>query len=405
MILAPFSVDGIGFATLAAAVVLAAWSRRQTVFLPVFALVSAVMLASWLGPWDFAAAVAFLVPPYFAIRWRWGREDRAAGPALALMLAWQVVLFIVIRGYGPADVEHMLGHPVSVIGISYVLFRQIHLLVDAPDLGDLPFDPLRYFAYVAAFWTLLAGPIQRYEDFAEGLADMRPPPVPERIKAGHRIVNGLILGFLVAPLFLPTQDLALLRKPDANWVDFVIVFYSFPIYLYLNFTGYSDVMIGLSRLAGMTTMPENFRRPYLGRNIQDFWTRWHISLSTWIGQYVFTNMSASIMRRAPSRWHKPLLLVALVLTFQVVGMWHGTTINYVIFGAMHAAGVIAMLGYDWVLTRALGKAGKKTFNAHPMVRGSAVFLCINYVCFTMFLVNYRLPELGQTMLAFWGQTG
>ncbi len=403
MIYDPISVDSIGFALLASSLILCAWGERtRKYFLPALGLVSAFMALTWLKPADLLALAAFLVPPYLLIRSRWGADPDEGQSAVVVLLVWQVGLFILLRGYGPADIECWISHPVSVIGLSYILFRQIHMIVDAPDSGDLPLTPLHYWGYLAAFWTFLAGPIQRYEDFCDGLNEIGRPDTAEQLAAGHRIANGLILGFLIAPLFLPTQNLALLREEGANWLDFLIVFYSFPIYLYLNFTGYTDVMIGISRLCGMTTMPENFNRPFLGRNIQDFWARWHISLSTWIGHYVFNPLNATIMRRVDPAWHKLAMAGALYVTFFVVGMWHGTTLNFFIFGLAHATGVLVNVAYGAMMTRWLGRDRRKVVLAHPVMRWASIFLCINYICITMFVVNYDLTDLYQTMRLFFG---
>jgi D-alanyl-lipoteichoic acid acyltransferase DltB (MBOAT superfamily) len=399
----PVSVDSIGFALLASGVILCAWGKRsRRYFLPVLAIASAFMALTWLEPADLLALAAFLVPPYLLTKARWGADPDSGQGALIALLVWQVGLFILLRGYGPADIEHWINHPVAVIGLSYMLFRQIHMLIDAPDLGDLPLTPLHYWGYLAAFWTFLAGPIQRYEDFCDGLEEIGRPDIDAQLEAGHRIANGLILGFLIAPLFLPTQNLALLREEGADWLDFVIVFYSFPIYLYLNFTGYTDVMIGVSRLTGMTTMPENFNRPFLARNIQDFWARWHISLSTWIGHYVFNPLNATIMRRVDPSWHKLAMAGALYVTFFVVGMWHGTTLNFFYFGLAHATGVLVNVAYGAAMTRWLGREKRKAVLAHPVMHWGSVFLCINYICATMFVVNYDLTELAQTMKVFLG---
>ncbi len=403
MIYNPISVDSIGFALIASAVVLCAWGERtRRYFLLILALASAFMALTWLGLADMLALAAFLIPPYLLTRYRWGKTIRHGNRDVWAILVWQIGLFIFLRGYGPADIERWIDHPVAVIGLSYILFRQIHLIIDAPDLGDLPFTPLHYWSYLSAFWTFLAGPIQRYEGFCDGLEEIGQPETKDQLAAAHRIANGLILGFLIAPLFLPTQNLALMREDSADWLDFIIVFYSFPVYLYLNFTGYTEVMIGVSRLCGITTMPENFNRPFLARNIQDFWARWHISLSTWIGEYVFNTLNATIMRRIDPALHTLAMIGALYVTFFVVGMWHGTTINFFLFGLAHATGVLVNVAYGKMMTNWLGLERRKEVLAHPVMHWGSVFLCINYICATMFVVNYDLGELYRTMAVFFG---
>ncbi|MEQ9199572.1 MAG: hypothetical protein RLN80_06255, partial [Rhodospirillales bacterium] len=134
MIYDPISVDSIGFALIASSLVLCAWGRRsRKYFLPALGLASAFMALTWLQPADLLALAAFLIPPYLLIRSRWGAEPDQGQSPVVVLLVWQVGLFILLRGYGPADIEHWISHPVSVIGLSYILFRQIHMVVDAPD--------------------------------------------------------------------------------------------------------------------------------------------------------------------------------------------------------------------------------------------------------------------------------
>ena len=207
-----------------------------------------------------------------------------------------------MKGYPGFEFLDIFDDPLNVIGISYIMFRQIHLLIDAPYIGGLPFSTVRYVSYLMAFWTLLAGPIQRYQDFCAGLDSIGQPRSDAAIKDLHRIVNGLLKAFVIAPLFLDASDISTLQNSGAQWTDVAIVFYGYPIYLYLNFSGYVDIVIGVARLCGFTTIPENFNRPYLARNVQEFWSLWHISLGVWVRYYVFTPLSKFLLERAGGGW-------------------------------------------------------------------------------------------------------
>ena len=131
--------------------------------------------------------------------------------------------------------------------------------------------------------------------FCAGVDAVGRPQTSDVLAAGHRAINGLFKAFLIAPVFLKASDLQALTAPGADWLDFAIVFYSYPIYIYLNFSGYTDFMIAIARLCGVITLPENFNRPYLARNLLDFWGRWHISFGTWIRTYVFTPLSTALI--------------------------------------------------------------------------------------------------------------
>lgn len=373
------SVDSLVFLAVACLTILTAWSGRPRHFLAMLAGLSLIMLGSWLKPVDLAALALFLVPPYLVARSLWGGSGagRLAVPALIL---WQIGLFVVLRRYEPLD--RWLDHPVAIIGLSYMLFRVLHLVIEAPVLGRLPLTPLRYLTYVGAFWTLVAGPIQRYDDFCAGIEGVGRPPPAQMLAAGHRAVNGLIKAFLVAPLFLNAAKLDFLTAPGAGWSDAALVFYGYPLYLYLNFSGYTDVVVGVAALCGMR-LPENFNRPFLSRNVQEFWGRWHISFGIWIRSYVFTPLCKALLSRSHGRHADPLAAVALLITFVLVGLWHGTTAGFAAFGLAHGAAIVLGAAWGGLLKARLGKPGRKAFLAHPATVAASTVLTFHFVCLSM----------------------
>jgi D-alanyl-lipoteichoic acid acyltransferase DltB (MBOAT superfamily) len=380
--------DSLGFLAMAAALILVAWSPLKSWFPWALAIASTVFLLSWLTPLSILALALFIAPPYFVTSSRWGRGGSNGSVLVFAALAWQVAFFIVLRKYQWVEGVAWLDHPIAIIGISYILFRTIHLMVEAPYLGDLPFGPGRYLTYVLAFWTLLSGPIQRYEAFCDGLATIGRPPAADARAAGHRAVDGLIKAFLIAPIFLPTSDIRVLDAPTTGWLDVAIAFYSFPIYLYFNFSGYTDLVIAVTRLCGMGTMPENFDRPYLARNVQDFWARWHISFSTWIRQYLFTPLSKILIGAATARaLQSPMMALSIILTFLIVGAWHGTTSNFLVFGLLHGGALVLGAFWGGALKRLIGNQRRRSFERHPLTTLAARILCVNYVCFTLHFIN------------------
>lgn len=387
------AANNLAFALLALLLIALAWSKYRAMFPLGLALASVLMVASWLTPLDLAALALFLVPPYVAVRVMWGNSKHVPSVVVTLVVIWEVLLFVYLRNYEWVGNMMWLGHPVSIIGLSYMLFRIVHLIIEAPNLGHLPFGPIKYGSYILAFWTLLSGPIQRYEAFCQGLESICRPTTDETLEAAHRGINGLIKAFLIAPIFLKSSDLQALGENGAGWLDFAIVFYSYPIYLYLNFSGYTDLMIAISRLCGMTTMPENFNRPYLARNLQDFWSRWHMSFGAWIRYYVFTPLSKELLRLTPPATHKVMLAFSVIVTFIIVGIWHGTSTNFVIFGLLHGIAIIVVALYGKILKSALGKKRKKSFESHLAINAASVVLCFHFVAATILLFPNSISDL------------
>ena len=398
----PISADSLAFATLAFALVALAWSRAARWFPIGLAIASLVVLATWLGPLDIAALALFVVPPYIAIRRLWGQGQQTVTRTAIAVIVWEVLLFIYLRKYEWVGDFSWLDHPVAIVGLSYMLFRVIHLIVEAPNLGHLPFGPLKYTTYILAFWTLLSGPIQRYEAFVQGLDTAGRPDFDKALAAAHRMINGLIKAFVIAPIFLRSSDIGALTSADANWVDFAIVLYSYPIYLYLNFSGYTDMVIATARICGVNTLPENFNRPYLARNLPDFWSRWHMSFGTWIRHYVFTPLSKLLLGATPPAAHNAMLAISVVATFFVVGAWHGTTLNFLIFGLLHAGAIIIGAFYGGMLKSVFGRERRKAFESHIVVRTLSTFLCFHFVAATVLLFPNSVSVLASTLTQFWG---
>ena len=394
------SANSLTFALLALALIAIAWSRARHWFPAAFAMVSGFVLFSWLKPLDFAALVLFVVPPYFVICRLWGTKEAASLRAITTVVVWEIVLFVYLRKYEWTGDFEWMDHPVAIIGISYMLFRILHMVIEAPYMGRLPFGPLQYGTYLLAFWTLLSGPIQRYDAFVDGMSTVGQPAGRDALAAAHRLINGLIKAFVIAPIFLQASDIDALTAGDANWMDFLIVLYAYPAYLYLNFSGYTDFVIAISRLCGMNTLPENFNRPYLARNLMDFWSRWHMSFGTWIRHYVFTPLSKYLLRTTAPPFHNLMLAVCVIVTFLIVGAWHGTTLNFVIFGLLHAGGIIVIAMYGRLLKSVLDRQRRKKFEGHLAVRAVSTVLCFHFVAATVLLFPNTTDELVGVLSVF-----
>jgi alginate O-acetyltransferase complex protein AlgI len=231
---------------------------------------------------------------------------------------------------------------VQWLGFSYFAFRLIHTLRDR-QTGRLPALSLReYITYLIFFPAFTAGPIDRAERFVNdyrALTTAGALPDASRTTIGlSRIVIGIFKKFVVADslaLFALNATKATQAQTSGGmW----LLLYAFSFQIYFDFSGYSDIAIGLGTLFGIN-LPENFDRPYLKDNITAFWQSWHITLSNWARFYVFTPLSRALMGRA----HKPsptvIVLVSQVATMLVIGLWHDITPNFVIWGLWHGVGL------------------------------------------------------------------
>lgn len=394
------SVASIEFFALSSFLVLIAWSRYRSWFFTAFYFASLIVILSWLNSDEAIALFLFLLGPFIVTRWIWGRESSVIGFAIYLVVAWQIGIFLVLKRYPGFGFLDLFDDPLNIIGISYIMFRQIHLLIDAPYIHDIRFNTLRYVGYMLAFWTLLAGPIQKYQDFCAGLDNIGRPESEIVIKEFHRIINGLLKAFVVAPLFLEPSDITALQNPDAIWTDFAIIFYGYPIYLYLNFSGYVDIVIGVAKLCRFNSIPENFNRPYLARNVQEFWSRWHMSLGVWIRHYVFTPLSKFLLQKGGRSFEGPLLILAVLITFFIVGLWHGPTTNFIVFGLLQGIGVVAVGIYGKILKSLLNKEVRSHFLKSRITHIASVILCFHFNCATFLFLNNSVESVHLSFTLF-----
>ncbi len=278
----------------------------------------------------------------------------------------------------------MLG----VLGFSYVVLR-LYEVGDAvrsgrhrpPDFGSL-------VNYLVPFHMLAAGPIQSYDDFAGQPPIPTPPSFGRSLEAIERITTGLFKKYVLANLI----EKLFFTGFHAGGPYFLLEIQLNYLWLFLDFSAYSDVSVGIGRLIGVAT-PENFNRPYLARNVIDFWERWHISLSQFIRRNVFIPIQLAIMRRWDGR--SPLLAASLAFTlsFALCGLWHSINIRWLAWGLYQAAGLIACSAYKQFLLRRLGRKGLNRYMANRWVHGLAVVLTFEFAAGAVALVTCPREEM------------
>ncbi len=354
---------------------------------------------NWLG------LALILGGSYLGLRWLKAKPFRAA---LGLFIVVCVVAFVWIKQYsflqyysnllGWSDygwanqidttaLNYMLYLRLTgMIGLSYMLFRLIHMAVDQWQEQLEPYTLLSYVNYQINLFALVAGPIQRYNDYHKFWTEMdsQPRTTQENLLSWNRIITGTIKMAAIAPAiqmayqWLPTHHTA--SHDIEALLRLTTQFYGYPLYLYFNFSGYTDVAVASAQLLGQK-LPENFNYPFLARNVIDFWNRWHISLTHWIRDYVFMTSYKAAAERFPNAARKIGYFLIFVALF-VAGLWHGSTNGFAIFGALHGLGAAAGQAYGDTLQRWLGPAAHKRYLKNPLAHVIAVVVTFHFVCFT-----------------------
>jgi alginate O-acetyltransferase complex protein AlgI len=214
------------------------------------------------------------------------------------------------------------------IGISFFTFHAISYVIDVYRRdATAQKSPVHAALYLLLFPQLIAGPIIRYRDLADQLAE-RIVTIDDFAYGVRRFIIGLGKKVLIANVVAAPAD-RIFSLPFAQlstghaWLGIIC----YTLQIYFDFSGYSDMAIGLGRMFGFR-FPENFRWPYIAASVQDFWRRWHISLSTWFRDYVYVPLGGN--RVSPVRTY-----VNLVTIFFLCGLWHGASWNFVIWGLFH----------------------------------------------------------------------
>ncbi len=321
-------------------------------FLPLFLLVyyllrgrarlAWILLASWVfyGWWrlDFLALILA------ATCWTWlgglwigrrrGRRSARVAVGLGVALNLGVLGYFKYFNFGIQSLNALLAslgastltawEVVLPVGISFYLFHSISYLVDV-HRGDAPAatDFLELAVYMALFPQLVAGPIIRYKDLCPQLRE-RSHSFAGFSEGAARFMAGFCKKVLVADLVAPIANTAFAlgapTLPEA-WLGAL----AYTAQIYFDFAGYSDMAVGLGRMMGFR-FPENFRTPYLSRSITEFWRRWHISLSTWLRDYLYIPLGGN--RRGSAR-----TLFNLLVVMVLGGLWHGAAWTFILWGA------------------------------------------------------------------------
>jgi len=273
---------------------------------------------------------------------------------------------------------------VFFIGISYLSFRLVHLVQEVRnEVVGMP-NIWEYLSFAFYVPTLSVGPINPYSKFIRSLnaPDRDKTPVGRSLL---RILVGFTKYIFLGSLVAQFTYAGLLRDGHPHAViDLVIAIPAYTIYLYCNFSGFCDMAIGVSGLLGIE-VAENFDRPFLARNLQEFWTHWHMTLSAWIRDLAFTPMTKALMRRFGSQSGNHVIAASIMISFLVVGIWHGTGLNFLIFGALQGFGIASVNYYTVWLKKRLGRDKFAAYRKNRLICTAAMVVTFTYFSLTLFV--------------------
>lgn len=306
----------------------------------------------------------FLISIYVVIRKRYNQR----------WLLWIVIICslfpLFLTKWGHIFVSRQLGF----LGISYLTFKVIQVLIEIYD-GLIKKINIVDFAYFLLFFpTISSGPIDRWRRFeAEVNKSLSSSEYYECFKEGiWKIFNGLlykfIIGYLIATFWMNKIPM------DHKILSTVNYMYAYSLYLFFDFAGYSLMAIGISYLLGVKT-PDNFNMPFLSTNIKDFWNRWHMSLSFWFRDFIYTRF---VMASIKNKWFKSRFTasyIGYIITMTTMGIWHGTEIYYILYGFYHG---ILIVGTDYFQRKSKWYQKRKKSDFWNII---FVIITFNLICF------------------------
>ena len=277
--------------------------------------------------------LAFIVYQYFLVFLAQRIEAKWLKP-----LVFISILPLVINKVFALTSLHLL----AFIGISYMSFKTIQIMLEISDgLIKEKISVKDYLQFLLFFPTVSAGPIDRSRRFLKEINEVMPRK--EYLELAGDGVYRIVLGLLYKVVLSTYVYQMLLTLNNTGTVVYSIKYmYLYTLYLFFDFAGYSLMAVGSSNILGIQT-PMNFNKPFLSVDIKDFWTRWHITLSTWLRDFVFSRVLMQVIRK---KWFKNRLhnaTYAYMVNMLVMGFWHGLSVSYIVYGFYHG---VLMAGFE-----------------------------------------------------------
>ena len=344
-------------------------------------LFPAVLFIYWKLPWKYGELFLLAVSYFFYIK-----ESSWAGGLLFLTTVITYLSGIAIekgrhkKGWLIFTVAVCMGlliglkYSVPPVGISFYTFQTMAYVIDLYR-GEISAEknPRSYALFVSFFPQLVAGPIERAGNLLSQLKEKHMKSREDLINGGWLMLRGFYKKVVVADYLAAYVDKVYASPEKAGGIGAVLGTAFFAIQIYCDFSGYTDIARGAARMMGIHLM-ENFRHPYRAVSIQDFWRRWHISLTRWFTDYVYIPLGGN--RKGLAKQCRNILIV-----FLLSGFWHGASWNLVVWGMIHGIYMVAAL----VMTRI--RKGKRKF-LHPAAGWVMTMLLVNIAW-----IFFRAPSL------------
>ena len=282
-------------------------------------------------------------------------------------------------------------HLLAFIGISYMSFKTIQIMIEISDgLIKERISIIDYIQFLLFFPTVSSGPIDRSRRFMVDIKERMPRD--EYLELAGVGVYRVVLGLLYKVVLSTYSYHYLVTLPNFGSLEYSIKYmYLYTLYLFFDFAGYSLMAVGSSNILGIKT-PMNFNKPFLSIDIKDFWNRWHITLSTWLRDFVFSRVFMEATKKKRFKKRLNTAMYAYMVNMLLMGFWHGLTISYIVYGTYHG---ILMAGFEYYQKKS--KFYKKNKNK-AWYKVCSWFITINLVIFGLYIFSGEPYKILMTLL-------
>lgn len=292
--------------------------------------------------------------------------------------------FILIR-YSLWNLTSRLGF-IAFVGFSFFTFRLISLYTDLKrELIKEKIGLIDYYNYLTFFPIFLSGPLNRFTRFIEDIYSTTINTPLQQFNYTYRIIWGIFKKVVIADYLLDFSIDSIHISDLYHLASYKILIsmYLYSLVLYLDFSGYSDVGIGICGLFGIT-VPENFNKPFSSKNIQEFWNRWHISFMHWLRDYLYYPIQVFTLRNKIITSTLVASIVGYITTFLAAGLWHGNQRQYLYYGLYHGMAFSLYLTWKNLIQKKLTKEQKNRYYSSKTISLASIVITYHYFIFGLF---------------------
>ena len=329
--------------------------------------------------------VIFLIYEYMLIKLYLRLKIEKNCDRVSIFVILSLVPLVISRILPILEIDYKFGF----LGISYITFKVMQMLVEIKDNMIKEVNFIDYLSFMIFFPTLSSGPIDRSRRFIKDIEKTisKTEYLDNLGKGIEYILQGLVYKIILSQLIF--DKINIISEATYTTKNLTIYMYLYGFYLFFDFAGYSLMAVGVSKIFGIDT-PMNFNKPFLAKDLKYFWNRWHMSLSHWFRDFVFSRLVFAMFKKKIFKSSLTTAMVAYIVNMTLMGVWHGINFSYLLYGLYHGI-ILAITEYFQKTKFYKNNKNKKWFEY------SSIFITFNLVMFGFFIFSEKFVYILQVI--------